>query len=107
MRGDLSQHVVDLLAEWAPVTVRRMFGGEGLFRDGSMFALIADEVLYLKVDAASAPLFAARDLEPFTYLRKSRPVQLSYRRAPEEALEDPREAAEWAERAWQSAQAGG
>ncbi len=38
------------MAGFGPVTVRPMFGGAGIFRDGLMFALIADEVLYLKAD---------------------------------------------------------
>ena len=43
-------HLVDLMESFGPVTVRRMFGGAGVFRDGVMFGLIADDTLYLKAD---------------------------------------------------------
>ena len=33
-----------------PVTAKAMFGEYGIFVDGLMFALIADSVIYLKID---------------------------------------------------------
>ncbi len=36
------------MAGFGPVAVKRMFGGAGIYRDGLMFALVADDVLYLK-----------------------------------------------------------
>lgn len=46
-------HVLELMRPWATVRARRMFGGHGLYRDALMFALEADEQLYVKVDAQS------------------------------------------------------
>ena len=43
-------YVIDQLADWADVSARRMFGGAGLYCDGTIFAVIADDVAYLKVD---------------------------------------------------------
>lgn len=60
-----------------------MFGGWGLYIDGAMLALIADEDVYLKVDERTKEAFAAADLEPFVYEGKSRPVTMSFHRAPE------------------------
>jgi DNA transformation protein len=39
--------VLEQMADFGFVTARRMFGGAGIYRDGMMFALIADDVLYL------------------------------------------------------------
>ena len=39
--------------------LRRMFGSHGIFCDGVTFALIADDVLCLKIDGESKPDFAA------------------------------------------------
>ncbi|MCR9220402.1 MAG: TfoX/Sxy family protein [Alphaproteobacteria bacterium] len=79
------------------VTTRRMFGGAGVFRDGVMVALIADETLYLKTDAQTRPRFEAAGLPPFTYQRAGKPaVVMSYALCPDEALEDPDAFADWA-----------
>jgi DNA transformation protein len=95
--------VLDVLRAWRPVTARRMFGGHGLYHEGLMFALIAGEQLYLKVDAESRPVFDAAGLPPFVDGAKGRPVALSYHRAPEAMLDEPAAAQEWAERGWQAA----
>ena len=41
------------------ITPRRMFSGAGLFIDGAMFAIILDDILYIKSDAQAAPQFDA------------------------------------------------
>ena len=40
----------DALSGLGPVSVRRMFGGAGVYADGVMFGLVADDTLYLKAD---------------------------------------------------------
>jgi DNA transformation protein len=77
-----------------------MFGGAGIYRDGVMFALIADESLYLKADDLSKPDFEAEGLSPFAYATKNGTnTIMSYWRAPERCLDDPQEMAEWAKKA--------
>ena len=44
------EYVLDQFAAWDDVSARKMFGGAGLYCDGVMFGLIADDVAYLKVD---------------------------------------------------------
>ena len=80
-----------------------MFGGHGIFRDGLMFAIVADETLYLKVDAGNLNDFTARGLEPFTYRRQNKPTALSYYRAPAECLEDAEAMIRWADKAFAAA----
>lgn len=48
LEDGFTSHVLDLLAEWDDVSARRMFSGQGLFFHGLMFAIIFDDVLYLK-----------------------------------------------------------
>jgi DNA transformation protein len=80
-----------------PVTTRRMFGGAGIFHDGIMVGLVADDVLYLKTDASNRGRFEAADLSPFTYERAGKPaVVMSYARCPEEAFDDPDIFRDWA-----------
>jgi DNA transformation protein len=73
-----------------------MFGGYGMYHDGIMFALVADDVLYLKTDEVNRPKFEARNLSPFLYARKDKVISMSYNEAPGEVLDDPDEMAYWA-----------
>ena len=96
----LIEHLMDVLRPLGGVASRRMFGGAGLFRDGVMFALVSDEVLYLKADATTIPPFEAEDLGPFTYGTKNGDrVLTSYWRAPERLLDDDEEMRDWCRRA--------
>lgn len=87
----------------APVTFKRMFGGAGLFQDGIMIGLIADDTLYWKADALSQPDFEAEGMGPFLYEKRGQPVALSYWRCPPDALEDPDELDTWHARAVEAA----
>jgi DNA transformation protein len=89
---------------FGPVTVRRMFGGAGIFSDGLMFALIADEMLYLKADDVSKGEFEALSLPPFTYAVKGgKKTVMSYWQAPEACLDDRDEMTDWARKAFAAA----
>jgi DNA transformation protein len=86
----------DALAGLGPVVVRRMFGGAGISCDGVMFALVADNTLYFKADAASRVAFEAEGLGPFVYEGRGKPVAMSYWRAPERLLDENDELLAWA-----------
>jgi DNA transformation protein len=92
-------HVLDLLEALGPVSARRMFGGYGIYLDRLMFALVANDTLYLKVDDQSRGEFEAAALEPFRYTKKGESYQMSYHAAPEDALEDPQLLGDWARKA--------
>jgi DNA transformation protein len=90
-----SEAIEDLFAPAAHVSVRRMFGGKGIFVEGIMVGLEADGVLYLKADEATAAAFDAEGCGPFAYGEGGRRVITSYRRMPESAFEDPDELRRW------------
>lgn len=93
-------HVLDQLSRWGGVSVRRMFGGAGLYRDGRMFGLIAADVVYLKVDDASRPSFIEAGSAPFNpYPDQLKATVLSYFEIPPEILEHRDLLAQWAQRA--------
>jgi DNA transformation protein and related proteins len=103
------EFIRDLFAPFGPVTVRRMFGGAGIYREGLMFALVFDGAIFLKVDEASIPDFEREGSRPFVYTRaksagKIGRASLSYWRLPERLYDDPEELAVWAERALAIAQ---
>lgn len=98
------EFIRDLFAPFRPVTTKRLFGGAGLYADGSIFGLVFDGVIYLKVDAGSIPDFEREGSRPFTYSRAKSPgrvgrASLSYWRLPERLYDDPDELAVWARRA--------
>ena len=97
---ELVSYVVDLMQSIGPVYAKSMFGGHGIFLDGLMFALIADSVLYLKVDMETVNEFIDRDLEAFTYNKKGKQFKMRYYQAPDEALEDSETMNLWANNAY-------
>jgi DNA transformation protein and related proteins len=102
--------VVELFAELGQVSVRRMFGGAGAYADGLMFALIADDVIYIKVDEALKADLAAEGSGPFLWTPQHGPrageqMEMGYWRLPEAALDEPDLAAQWGRRALKAAQA--
>ncbi len=94
-------YLVDQLRELGAVTVRRMFGGAGLYFEGRMFALVADDVAYLKVGDSNREEFVKTGMGPFLPFpdKHGKTVAMSYYEIPAEVLEDPSELAEWARRA--------
>ena len=52
-----AEAIGELFREFGPVSVRRMFGGAGIFVDGLMIGLVSDGVIYLKADAETIPAF--------------------------------------------------
>ncbi len=100
-----SDFIVELFAPFGRVTVRRMFGGAGLFCEGLMFGLVFEGAIFLKVDDASIPDFEREGSVPFVYTRAKSPGRigrhsLSYWRLPERLYDDPEELVSWARRAF-------
>ncbi|HEY8119074.1 MAG TPA: TfoX/Sxy family protein [Methylophilaceae bacterium] len=98
---------VDFLQEvfekFGRINARKMFSGYGLYHDGVMFGLVADEMLYLKADISNAHFFESRGLPQFAYTRGDKTVKMSYYLAPEEIYDDKEEAAVWARRSFEVA----
>jgi DNA transformation protein len=95
--------VLESLRQLGPVSARRMFGGHGIFMNGRMFGLIAEEQLYLKVDEDNRAAYDAERLPPFTYGGKGRQIAMSYREAPSEGFDDPEILCAWAREAYAAA----
>ena len=92
-------YVIDQLATWANVSVRKMFGGAGLYCDGVMFGLIADDIAYLKVDDSNRGDFEQTGSSPFNpYPDKVKTTVMSYYEIPIDILENREQLAAWAER---------
>ena len=98
------EFIRELFSQFRPVTVKRMFGGAGLYSEGVMFGIVFDDAIYLKVDETSIPDFEREKSQPFVYTRAKSPGRVgrastSYWRLPERLYDDPEELAAWAGRA--------
>ena len=101
---EFSEFLSELLTGLGEVSIRRMFGGAGLFMDGLMFGLIADDVLYLKADDRTIPESEAEGMAPFVYEGKGKPISMSYWRVPDRLMDEPDELTAWARKAFGVAQ---
>jgi DNA transformation protein len=82
-------------------TAKRMFGGQGIYADGAMFAIAYGEALYLKVDDESRPEFEELGSGPFR--PNERQTLRSFYELPEEVAADDAELAAWAHGAIEAA----
>ncbi|MEO7318773.1 MAG: TfoX/Sxy family protein [Chthoniobacteraceae bacterium] len=102
----LSEFITYLLEQLAPlgeVRARAMFGGFGIYRGDRMFALVAEDALYIKVDEVNRAEFEARGLLPFRYETKGKTNTMSYWQPPAEAMDDREMLCEWARKGVEAA----
>ncbi len=94
------------LVEWAQealegagtITARRMFGGQSLYIEGRIFAMIADDLLWLKSDAECDAVWDAADCPRFTFDFGEGKMagSMNYRRAPDDVYDDADALRHWA-----------
>lgn len=91
------EHVMtDLFGGMPAITSRAMFGGWGIYKNGVIFAIIADGVLYFRVDDATQPFFAAKGSRPFVYtMPNGRTMTMAYWELPEDVAVDRQELLHW------------
>lgn len=95
-RNEFVDHLCEQLAPMGSLRSRAMFGGWSLYCDELIFAIVVDEVLYLKADAETTPRFDAEGCGPFEYQGKDGKTQsMNYYRLPDEALEDRHALLQW------------
>jgi len=89
--------VEEAMAPLGRVSFRRMMGGATLYLDGTVFAIVLDDALWFKSDAAADATWDAAGCQRFTYDRKDgTTATMNYRRAPDDVLDDADALREWA-----------
>ena len=102
-RNEFVNYLLEMMEPFEGVSSKAMFGGYGIYKDGVMFGLIAEDTLYLKVDDFNRFEFERLDLGPFIYTKGKKPMAMSYHRAPEEALDNSDEMVRWAQLGFEAA----
>ncbi|MEM7722546.1 MAG: TfoX/Sxy family protein [Pseudomonadota bacterium] len=91
----------DLFAELGDITTRKMMGGLCLYHEGTIFALLmSDGQMFLKGQGDFKDVLEAKGCARWTYQREGKkPVSMPYWTMPDDALDDPEVACDWARRA--------
>jgi DNA transformation protein len=99
--------LIDLFADFGPVTIRRMFSGFGISADGINFALALRAGLYFRADEHNIPQFEAEGSGPFQYQQRTTAKTVtvnSYWQLPARLFDDSEELAAWARASLAAAQ---
>ena len=89
--------VLEQLGRVTPVTGKSMFGGIGIYAQGLFFALIAEDLLYFKVDDTTRLDFERLGMEPFRPFGED--SAMGYYEVPADVVEDAIQLAPWIHKA--------
>ena len=89
------EELLERLEPLGALRARRKFGGLGLYCDEVFLGLVADGVLYFRVDEESVGAFEVAGMEPFRPFEDKPPMK-AYWEVPLEVLERPQRLVEWA-----------
>lgn len=103
-RDGFVDFVVEQLGDLGDVTAKAMFGGHGLYLGPVFFAIVYDDRVYLKTDAATSGWYEERGMP--TFRPNERQDIKSYHEVPPDTVEDRAELLERAEAAVRAAEAG-
>src|SRR5206468_10463277 len=87
----------ELFDSLGPISIRKLFGGKGIYCEGVIVAVVVRGELMLKADEESIPDFEAAGCSQRTYTgsRHGRVVAMPYWSVPDSPLHDPGEMAAW------------
>ena len=96
--------IEEMFSALGPVTIKRMFGGKGVYSRGRIVAVEIRDEMRLKADAVTAAAFEAAGATQWAYEGKGgKPVKMPYWSVPEEAFDDPDVMARWVRLAYEAA----
>jgi DNA transformation protein len=99
VNAEYRDYVLEQLSCLGGVTGKSMFGGVGIYVDGVFFALIANDVLYFKVDDSNRGDYETAGMAPFKP-SPARNTAMPYYEVPVSVLEDVDQLAVWARKAY-------
>jgi DNA transformation protein len=105
LQAEFVSWLEDLFSVVPDTTVRKMFGGVGIFRHGLMYGLaLQDGRIALKADDVTIPDFVAEDCEEWRYERKDgKSTTMGYWYIPERLTDDSDDLHTWSMSAFEVA----
>ncbi len=88
-------YLKDLFSPFGEVTIRKMFGGAGVYCDGQIFAISDDDDVWLKVDDVTRDEFETAGLHPFEVEMNGKKGTMSYYKPPDDIYDDADELTRW------------
>jgi DNA transformation protein len=96
--------IEEMFSALGPVTIKRMFGGKGVYHRGLIIAVDFHDEILLKADTVSAPAFESAGARRWAYEGKTgKEVFMPYWSVPEDAFDDPDVMANWVRLAYEAA----
>ena len=96
--------IKEVFSGLGPVTIKRMFGGKGVYYRGTIVGIEYDGELLLKADAVTAPEFEAAGAVRWVYDgRPGRTVSMPYWSIPATAFDNPDNMGKWVKLAYEAA----
>jgi DNA transformation protein len=96
--------IEEMFVALGPVTIKRMFGGKGIYHAGRIVAIELRGEIMLKGDEISAAAFETAGARRWAYTGKTgKPVNMPYWSIPEDAYDDAEMMAEWVRLAYAAA----
>ena len=95
--------IEEMFQALGPISIRRMFGGKGIYCDGVILAVEVDGEILLKGDGETALQLEEAGARQWAYDGKGKPVKMPYWSIPDSAYDDPDEMARWVKLAYSAA----
>ncbi len=95
---DFLEYIKDQLRDTGKITIKKMFGGAGIYVDSIITGLVADDVLYLKVSDSNMKDYESAGMKPFRPY-EDKPHAMSYWEVPPDVMENENELKIWVEKA--------
>jgi DNA transformation protein and related proteins len=88
----------DVLGSIDGINSRMMFGGWGIYKHETIFAIIAESTLYFKVNEYNKDEYKKYGSKPFVYEGAGKPISMSYWEVPAQILENKELLEEWVDK---------
>lgn len=96
--------IEEMFSALGPITIKRMFGGKGIYHMGRIVAVEVRNEVLLKADPVSAPAFEAAGAKRWAYeTKKGNGANMPYWSIPDDAFDDPEIMARWVRLAYEAA----
>ena len=102
-QNEYCDYLMDWLAPLGTPSYRFMFGGYGIYVDGLIIGIVADDVLMLRADDENRPDYEARGIGPFQPYPEKGMGTMPYYTVPDDVFEDSDELLRWAGRSREAA----